>query len=261
MLKAEIGRLETENNTLHDEVHRIESLKDELVQTKTLMEEKEILLQRGNVERKDFERTIVLLRKDAEKLAEELDFLRGLKDENRFIIENLQLDLDTLKSKHNESKDSLFKDDFGKEKLRNQVCQLDGDQNAEDSFSDLEKQLKDNEAYCLVAKDSEGIALNGNIPEEVKNPSMMHMGGSCDEVSLGKEMEASIFSTLHEGYRHDLLKEMEVLREKNTSMEDELKQMHDMYSEISLKFAEVEGERQRLLMTVRNRKNRKKNDS
>lgn len=74
-------------------------------------------------------------------------------------------------------------------------------------------------------------------------------------------MEDSIFSTLDEGYRHELLKEMELLREKNTSMEGELKQMHDMYSEISLKFAEVEGERQRLLMTVRNRKNRKKNDS
>lgn len=80
---------------------------------------------------------------------------------------------------------------------------------------------------------------------------------SCSEVSLVKEVEASIFSTLHEGHLEELLKEMELLREKNTSMEGELKQMQERYSDISLKFAEVEGERQRLQMTV-NRKNRKK---
>lgn len=42
-------------------------------------------------------------------------------------------------------------------------------------------------------------------------------------------------------------------------MESELKDMQDRYSEISLKFAEVEGERQQLVMTVRNLKNAKRN--
>lgn len=41
-------------------------------------------------------------------------------------------------------------------------------------------------------------------------------------------------------------------------MESELKDMQERYSEISLKFAEVEGERQKLVMTVRNLKNAKK---
>jgi hypothetical protein len=51
---------------------------------------------------------------------------------------------------------------------------------------------------------------------------------------------------------------MAQLKEKNKCMEIELKEMQERYSEISLKFAEVEGERQQLVMTVRNLKNGKK---
>ena len=52
--------------------------------------------------------------------------------------------------------------------------------------------------------------------------------------------------------------ELALLRERNKSMESELKEMQERYSEISLKFAEVEGERQQLVMTLRSLKNRKK---
>lgn len=41
-------------------------------------------------------------------------------------------------------------------------------------------------------------------------------------------------------------------------MEIDLYEMQERYSEISLKFAEVEGERQQLMMKVRNLKNAKK---
>ncbi|XP_058200758.1 uncharacterized protein LOC131315615 isoform X1 [Rhododendron vialii] len=253
-----IGRLETENNALYDEVQRIESLKDELEQMKTSMEEKETMLRRGSMERNDLESMINSLRKDAEMLTEEQNLLRGLKDENEFVIGNLQLELDALKSKYTDSNRCLFKDDFEEEELRNQACEVNGDLNNEGAFSNLEKQLiRDNETYCMVVKDPEGIALNGSVPKAVKNWSVMPMIRSCSEVSLVKEVEASIFSTLHEGHLEELLREMELLREKNTSMEGELKQMQERYSDISLKFAEVEGERQRLQMMV-NRKNRKK---
>lgn len=56
----------------------------------------------------------------------------------------------------------------------------------------------------------------------------------------------------------DLSTELASLRERNMSMESELKEMQERYSEISLKFAEVEGERQQLVMTVRNLKNSKR---
>lgn len=52
--------------------------------------------------------------------------------------------------------------------------------------------------------------------------------------------------------------ELALLREKNKLMESELKEMQERYSEISLKFAEVEGERQQLVMTLRSLKNYKK---
>lgn len=41
-------------------------------------------------------------------------------------------------------------------------------------------------------------------------------------------------------------------------MEGELREMQERYSDISLKFAEVEGERQQLVMKVRNLKNTNK---
>uniref|UniRef100_A0A1J3E4H0 C2 NT-type domain-containing protein n=1 Tax=Noccaea caerulescens TaxID=107243 RepID=A0A1J3E4H0_NOCCA len=55
-----------------------------------------------------------------------------------------------------------------------------------------------------------------------------------------------------------LVAEMASLRECNETMEMELKEMQERYSEISLRFAEVEGERQQLVMTVRNLKNAKR---
>lgn len=55
-----------------------------------------------------------------------------------------------------------------------------------------------------------------------------------------------------------LLSEVASQKEKNQHMEGDLKEMQDKYSEISLKFAEVEGERQQLVMSLRNLKNGKK---
>lgn len=55
-----------------------------------------------------------------------------------------------------------------------------------------------------------------------------------------------------------LSSEVALLNERNKHMEEELREMQDKYSEISLKFAEVEGERQQLVMSLRNLKNGKK---
>lgn len=70
-----------------------------------------------------------------------------------------------------------------------------------------------------------------------------------------------IVSNNHDGESHtnELLNEVSALKDRNKSMETELKEMEERYSEISLKFAEVEGERQQLVMALRNLKNGKKN--
>ncbi|KAK6137620.1 hypothetical protein DH2020_028646 [Rehmannia glutinosa] len=60
------------------------------------------------------------------------------------------------------------------------------------------------------------------------------------------------------GNLDELTNEMTLLKERNELMEAELKEMQERYSEISVKFAEVEGERQQLVMRVRNLKNAKK---
>lgn len=56
----------------------------------------------------------------------------------------------------------------------------------------------------------------------------------------------------------DLLTEVALLKDKNKTMEDELREMQEKYSDVSLKFAEVEGERQQLVMTIRNLRNGQK---
>ncbi|XP_073126978.1 uncharacterized protein [Henckelia pumila] len=49
------------------------------------------------------------------------------------------------------------------------------------------------------------------------------------------------------------------LKERNRITEESLKEMHERYSELSLRFAEVEGERQHLVLTLRNLRSGKKN--
>ncbi|XP_021301151.1 unconventional myosin-XVIIIa isoform X2 [Herrania umbratica] len=78
------------------------------------------------------------------------------------------------------------------------------------------------------------------------------------ETNAEREHKCSTSDTNTGANLAELLCEVECLKERNKSMERELKDMEERYSEISLKFAEVEGERQQLVMTVRNLKNSKK---
>lgn len=95
--------------------------------------------------------------------------------------------------------------------------------------------------------------------------SLLYCGHQCQfsyVACLTQELTSIIFvSSDSEGecLTNELLNEVSLLKEKNKIMENELKDMEERYSEISLKFAEVEGERQQLVMAVRNLKNGKKN--
>ncbi|PQM37577.1 early endosome antigen 1 [Prunus yedoensis var. nudiflora] len=51
---------------------------------------------------------------------------------------------------------------------------------------------------------------------------------------------------------NELIKDMLDLKGRYATVETELKEMHDRYSQLSLQFAEVEGERQKLMMTLKN---------
>ncbi|KAJ0987382.1 hypothetical protein J5N97_005738 [Dioscorea zingiberensis] len=56
---------------------------------------------------------------------------------------------------------------------------------------------------------------------------------------------------------NELIRDMLDIKRRNASVETELKEMQDRYSQLSLQFAEVEGERQKLLMTLKNRSPKK----
>ncbi|KAH1057537.1 hypothetical protein J1N35_035602 [Gossypium stocksii] len=51
---------------------------------------------------------------------------------------------------------------------------------------------------------------------------------------------------------NELIKDMLEIKGRYGAVETELKEMHERYSQLSLKFAEVEGERQKLMMTLKN---------
>ncbi|KAI4337739.1 hypothetical protein L6164_016117 [Bauhinia variegata] len=57
---------------------------------------------------------------------------------------------------------------------------------------------------------------------------------------------------------NELIKDMLEQKERHVAVETELKEMHDRYTQLSLKFAEVEGERQKLMMTLKNTRTSKK---
>lgn len=90
------------------------------------------------------------------------------------------------------------------------------------------------------------------IPEENSAPSSRK--SSHDDLTQNNVKSCASDSRVEE-----LLSELTSLKERNSMMEVELKEMQERYSEISLKFAEVEGERQQLVMRVRNLRSAKRN--
>lgn len=68
--------------------------------------------------------------------------------------------------------------------------------------------------------------------------------------------EESVFRSFRD--INELIEDMLELKVKYAGVETELKEMHDRYSDLSLQFAEVEGERQKLVMTLKNIRTSKK---
>ena len=71
-----------------------------------------------------------------------------------------------------------------------------------------------------------------------------------------KEEQAAALKGMRD--MNEIRSDMEALKRKNSMMKEELREMQERYSQISLKFAEVEWERQQLVMTVRNLRSAKK---
>ncbi|GMN32216.1 hypothetical protein TIFTF001_003566 [Ficus carica] len=152
---------------------------------------------------------------------------------------------------------------------------LEKEKDLQNKIEELERRVEElNHHIALpkVVKDASTLTSNDGILE-VENTSKdlstekLPSKENGDEVSLTKRRDQI---ALEEGNKvpallenrdnnlDNLKTELASLKEKNQFMECELKEMQERYSEISLKFAEVEGERQKLVMTVRYLKNHKK---
>ncbi|XP_059629278.1 uncharacterized protein LOC132271807 isoform X2 [Cornus florida] len=232
-LKGEIKKLKREKNGPSAKAEQKEKLRDEMEHAKTSNGEQE-MLQRWSNEREELKREFDSARKDAEKLQEELGTLRSLKDEKETIIGTLQSEVEKLRAQYNDLKHCLFKVEQENENLRKQVFVLEGDQQKKDeAITSLKKKLKSHGEQVTYSKE------------------VQHLEKRTTE---GKSKQSGVDSN-----QTELLTDVALLMERNKVMERELKEMEERYSEISLKFAEVEGERQQLVMTIRCLKNGKKN--
>ncbi|KAF8412274.1 hypothetical protein HHK36_000235 [Tetracentron sinense] len=365
MLRAEIERLIREKKQLSEQSEQEEKLRAEMEQLKTSIDETEMLVHRGNMERHGLEKRIASMREEAEKSLEELNNMRCVKDEKETMVGILQKEVETLKSRYNDLKHSLFEDEFEKENLRKQVFHLRGElKKKEDTITNMEKKLMDSsggdtvsdvrkptsrnnrstpvlrgskevnnlrdkikllegqiklkeaalensansflekekdlcnkieEIQCRMedlnqnstsfcqdqflkeATDGEKITENDskikgrNIAENLLDSGMSNKACISDQDGTGtapiksnnetcseKELNVTMVHASDQDNLVELLNEIVLLKDRNESMEGELREMQERYSEISLKFAEVEGERQKLVMSVRNLKNAKK---
>ncbi|KAL6177232.1 hypothetical protein ACLB2K_048758 [Fragaria x ananassa] len=302
-LKAEIGRLTTENNSLSEKVEKRNNLSAELEKMKKSIEETEMLIRRGNVERKELVSTIDMLKKEADKSLEKLNEMKYLMDEKESTIRHLQLESDELKAQCCDLKRTLSEDEVEKASLKRQVFDLKADLKKEDALSTIEKKLKDTNGRLIVSDGAKQNLRNNKslpVPHAAKEVASLRerikllegqiklkeaaletstasflekekdlqnvikeLENTVEEINQNSSLEQDIASkdNMLEDVRRaseNLSTELASLKERNMSMESELKEMQERYSEISLKFAEVEGERQQLVMTVRNLKNSKR---
>ncbi|KAL7107135.1 hypothetical protein ACP275_06G034700 [Erythranthe tilingii] len=250
----------------------------------TTTEESESL-QRWKLEKEDLERQLASVRKEAEKIMQDNVSMKSQMDQKKTKEENLHLEVKKLRLKNNEVKNHLLeleveKEDLKKEmsKLRNVIRKKEQEQEKDalqnSAISQMkEKNLKYNtkqvgsnmtttriaagrteqlEQESAPAQDRNSLVFQGrqNKGKNIKGAEMRVLENLPTQKSgqPGGDFDVS-----------NLLSEVASLKERNGGMEEELKEMHERYSEISLKFAEVEGERQQLVMSLRNLKSGKKN--
>ncbi|XP_013635965.1 PREDICTED: paramyosin [Brassica oleracea var. oleracea] len=257
-----LGGLVEKSKNLESEKRRQEDVNADLTQVITrLKDEIEILrleaeasLQLWNIEKDELSSMIVSMKKESESLAEEL---QRIKDEKEVVVTLLESELETARGECGDLQHSLSKNESEIEKHisnKERIILLEEHiklkENALEAFSKM-----------FIEKEKE---LNSRIEEletELNKRSLnsLETGESLHGPEAAIALQSrKVLSSNKSDVLEDLVNEVASLKEQNGDMEMELKEMQERYSEISVRFAEVEGERQRLVMTVRNLKNAKR---
>ncbi|WVZ23551.1 hypothetical protein V8G54_002095 [Vigna mungo] len=286
-LVSEIDLLKKEAEKSLDELNRMKHLNDEKeIETRVLQSElEELRAQYSDLKRACFEDEAEKenLRKHVFQLKGELkkkdDALTNM--EKRFKDSNGRTQLSDGTKPNLKNKKGASIPQSAKEiaNLREKIKTLEGMiksketalERSASSFLEKERELQSkieeledkveefNQSIALQKVDEDkGITTSNDttsVPEE--NGVALTLLKSNVYLS-GKEAERSTMDDNGDGNLCETLAELSLLKERNNLMETELKELQQRYSEMSLKFAEVEGERQKLVMTVRNLKNARK---
>ncbi|KAJ0265560.1 Myosin heavy chain-related protein [Hirschfeldia incana] len=283
------SNLNQEIEVLKEEIENLEKDKHSL-----MLQEENIRVELEEARRSlaEAQRRVESMREESESLAEELQAVKLIKDEKEAAITQLQTELETVRFERDDLKRSLSENDSEMEKHKKQVAQVKGEvKKKEEVIANLEKKLKESRiAFTNLTKTAQRNSNNKGSPVGAKEVAVMKdkikllegqikLKETALEASSNmfiekkknlknriEELEASLNQNSldvnkdnHEKEQVRVLEaEMASLRECNETMEMELKEMQGRYSELSLRFAEVEGERQQLVMTVRNLKNAKR---
>ncbi|KHN09149.1 hypothetical protein glysoja_025610 [Glycine soja] len=154
-------------------------------------------------------------------------------------------------------------------KNENMLPSVDG-QSHESSFPGLQRELMQlheaNQELGNIFPVFDKFSISGNALERVlaleielaealrtKKSSNIQFQSSFLKQHSDEEAVFRSFRDINE-----LIKDMLELKTRHSAVETELKEMHDRYSQLSLQFAEVEGERQKLMMTIKNTRASKK---
>ncbi|KAF8117982.1 hypothetical protein N665_0007s0031 [Sinapis alba] len=290
ILKDEIENLKKDKHSL---MLQAENLRAELEETRKSFMEAEASVQREKTNKNDLESQIESMREKSESLAEELQRVKLIKDEKEAAITRLQTELETVTAKFDDLKHSLAENVSEMEKHKKQVVQVKGEVKKKDeAIANLEKKLKESRiAFNNLTKTAQ--RNNKGSPVGAKEVAVMKdkiklLEGEMKLKETALEASSNMFIEKEKNLKNRIEEletsldqlnqisdnealyvqekeqvrvleaEMASLRECNETMEMELKEMQERYSEISLRFAEVEGERQQLVMTVRNLKNAKR---
>ncbi|CAI9301802.1 unnamed protein product [Lactuca saligna] len=168
---------------------------------------------------------------------------------------------DQFRAQHLKSCMEQLDEELEKMKNDNSILPLT---NYDPGFQDLQKELsqlqKANEELGSIYPNFISFPGNGNALQRVlaleielaealrtKKKSNIQFQSSFLKQHSDEEAVLKSFRDINE-----LIKDMLEIKGKYVNVESELKEMHERYSELSLQLAEVEGERQKLMMTLKN---------
>ncbi|GMH08996.1 hypothetical protein Nepgr_010836 [Nepenthes gracilis] len=290
MLRIEIERLTEENYHFSEHLEQTKDLISGIELMKMSMDETNKQLELINKEKGDLERKYVSVRMEAQQSQEQLNVMMSLKETKELMDKSIQSEVEKLREQHDELKNHLLEEQLENQKLRKQIIQQKGDLQKKDhailQIGEKFKNSNSREVVDLTEKVKQlkeatyaGIPPeNGSKMEETRqlarrlqhselstfdnsqqNEAIKAPGkSSSKELCTHKNQKVPESEIRHEAHLTELLTEITLLKEKNKSMEGELKEMQEKYSDVSLRFAEVEGERQQLVMTIRNLRNGQK---